>query len=89
MIFKLKLTVRSELLRIVMDMNDIKKSYQSRTNIVKGDKGELVTDYHDILTRWRKHFSQLLNVHGINDVRQTEIHTTEPLESEPNAFEVE
>jgi hypothetical protein len=34
-------------------------------------------------------FSQLLNVHAVNDVRQTEIHTAEPLVSEPSAFEVE
>jgi hypothetical protein len=31
-------------------------------------------------------FSQLLNVHGDSDVRQTEIHTT--LVPEPSAFEV-
>jgi len=30
-----------------------------------------------------------LNVHGVNDIRQTEIHTTEPLVPEPSAFEVE
>jgi len=30
-----------------------------------------------------------LNVHGVNDVRQTEIHTAEPLVPEPSAFEVE
>jgi len=30
-----------------------------------------------------------LNVHGVNDIRQTEIHTTEPLEPEPSAFEAE
>jgi hypothetical protein len=30
-----------------------------------------------------------LNVHGVNDVRQTEIHTAEPLVLEPSAFEVE
>jgi hypothetical protein len=38
---------------------------------------------------WRKHFSRLLNVHGVNDVRQTEIHTAEPPVPEPSAFEVE
>jgi hypothetical protein len=32
-------------------------------------------------------FSQILNVHGDSDVRQTEIHTA--LVSEPSAFEVE
>ena len=33
-------------------------------------------------------FSQLLNVHGVNDFRQTETHTAEPLVPEPSAFEV-
>jgi len=49
----------------------------------------LVTNSHDILARWRNHFSQLLNVHEVNDVRQTEIHTAEPLVPEPSAFEFE
>jgi len=30
-----------------------------------------------------------LDVHRVNDVRQTEIHTAEPLLPEPSAFEVE
>jgi len=30
-----------------------------------------------------------LNVRGINDVGQTEIHTAEPLVPKPSAFEVE
>jgi hypothetical protein len=30
-----------------------------------------------------------LNVHGVNDVVQVEIHTAEPLVPEPSAFEVE
>jgi hypothetical protein len=45
-------------------MNDFKKGYQPRTNVVKDEKGDLVTDSHSILVRWRNHFSQLLNVHG-------------------------
>jgi hypothetical protein len=44
---------------------------------------------HSNLARWRKHFSQLLNVHWVNDVRQTEIHTVPPLVPEPGALEVE
>jgi len=39
----------------------------------------LVTDSHSILARWRKYFSQLFSVHGVSDVRQTKIHTAEPL----------
>jgi hypothetical protein len=38
---------------------------------------------------WLQASSQLLNVHGVNDVRQTEIHTAEPLVPKPSAFEVE
>jgi len=49
----------------------------------------LFTDSRSILGRWRNHFSQLLNVFGVNDVRQTEIHTSELLVPEPNAFEIE
>jgi len=37
----------------------------------------------------RNYFSQLLNVHELNDVRQAEIHTTETLMPETWAFEVE
>jgi hypothetical protein len=44
---------------------------------------------HSILARRKKHFSQLLNLHGVNDVRQTELHKAEPLVPEPSAFEVE
>ena len=47
----------------------------------------MVADYHSILGRWRNYFSQVLNVCGINYIRQTEIHTAEPLVSEPHAFE--
>jgi len=41
------------------------------------------------LARWRNNFSQLLRVHGFDYIRQTEIHTAEPLMPEPSAFEVE
>ena len=30
-----------------------------------------------------------LNIHGVSKIRQTEIHTAEPLVPEPSAFEVE
>ena len=41
------------------------------------------------MVRWMNYFSQLLNVHGVKDVRQAEIHTAEPLVPEPGAFELE
>ena len=49
----------------------------------------MLTESHDILARWMKHFSQLLNVSGVNDIRQTEIHTAEPLVLDPSALDVE
>jgi len=63
------------------------QGYQPRTNTVKDEKGNLVTDFHSILPRWRKHFSQLLTVQGVIDVRQTEMQTAELLALAPSAFE--
>jgi hypothetical protein len=41
------------------------------------------------LARWRNYFPQILNVRGVNDVRQAEIHTAELLIPEPSVFEFE
>ena len=71
------------------DINDFKQCYQPRSNIVKDEKGDLVTDCHSILARWRNNFSQLFNVQGFSDVRQTEIHTAEALVPEPSDYEYE
>jgi hypothetical protein len=35
----------------------------------------LHADTRSNLNRWKKHFCQPLNVHGVNDVTQSEIHT--------------
>ena len=70
-------------------INDLKKSYQPRTNTVRHEKGDLVIDPQRILARCRDHFSQLFNAYGVSDVRQIEIHTAEPLVPGPGAFEVE
>jgi hypothetical protein len=70
-------------------INDVKNGYQPRTGIVKDEKGDLVADSHSIMVRWRNYFSQILNVRGVSEVRQAEIHTAEPLVPEPSALEVE
>ena len=69
--------------------SDFSKGYPPRTNIVKDKKSDLLGDSSSIVTRWRNYFSQLLNVHAVNDVKHTDIHTAEPLMPEPTAFEVE
>jgi hypothetical protein len=66
-----------------------KKGYQPRTKAVTDEKGDMIADSQSILARWRNHFFQLLNVHGVNDVRQTEVHTAEPIVTQPSASEVE
>jgi len=48
----------------------------------------LVADCNSVLGRWWNHFSQLLNVHWVNDDKQTEVHTAE-LVPEPSVFEFE
>ena len=59
------------------------------TNVVKDEKCDMVTDCCSILARWRNHFSQLLTVHRVNDVRLRKIHTAEPLVPEPSASDFE
>jgi hypothetical protein len=70
-------------------INSVRKGYQPRTRIVKDEKDDLVADSHSIMVRQRNYFSQILNVHGVSDVRQAEIHPTELLVPEPSALEVE
>jgi len=70
-------------------INDFKKGYQPRCNIVKDEKVDLVVDSHSIVARWRNYFSQLFNVHGVKDVGRAEVHTAEQLVPEPSAAEVE
>jgi hypothetical protein len=60
-----------------------------RTNTVKDEKGDLLRDCHSALAWCRNNFPQLLNVHGVSAVRQTELHTAEPRVRKPSAFELE
>ena len=53
------------------DINDFKKGYQPKINIVRDERDDLVTDSYSFLARWRKYFSHLLKVHGVDDVRKT------------------
>ena len=68
-----------EFCKVLGSTKNLFKFALKATNIVKDEKGDLFADSHSILARWRNYFSQLLNIHGVNDFRQTEIHTAEPL----------
>jgi hypothetical protein len=49
----------------------------------------LLADSHNILNRWKKILSHLWNVHGVSEVRQIQIHASEPSVPDPRRFEVE
>jgi len=84
---KIEVLVTNSKIKNIRDLyrgiSDFKKGSLHRTNIVKDEQGDLVADSHSILARWRNHFSQLLNIHGVKDVRQTKLHTAEPLMPSP------
>jgi len=50
-------------------ISEFKQGNQPRINIGKDEKVDLVVDSHSILAMLRNHFSQILNIHGVNDVR--------------------
>jgi hypothetical protein len=50
-------------------INEFKKGYQPRTNLVKDERGDLLADPHKVLKRWKNYFCQPLNVHGAGGVR--------------------
>jgi hypothetical protein len=71
-------------------INEFKRGYQPRNNLVKNENGDLLAYSHNILKRLKDCISQLLNVHNVSDVMQIEIiHTAEPLVPGPRCFEIE
>jgi hypothetical protein len=56
---------------------------------VKEESGHLLADSHSIINKWKHYFCQLLNVHTVSEVRQTEVHMAEPLMPDLSPFKVE
>jgi hypothetical protein len=56
-------------------------------NLRKGTNLKL--NPQSVLNRWKNFFNQVLNVHGVQDVRQMDIHMAEPLVPEPSLVKVE
>jgi hypothetical protein len=70
-------------------INEFKEGYEHRINIIKDENGNLPADPQNIMNRWKNLFNQALNVHGVDDVRQINIHTAEPLVPEFSLGELE
>jgi hypothetical protein len=49
-------------------INEFKKGYQSRI-IIKNENGNLLADPHSVLNSWKRFFNQVLNMHGVHDVK--------------------
>jgi hypothetical protein len=69
----LKLIIKTKILQICRDINEFKKWYQPRINIIKYENGNLLADPHSVLNRWNNFFNQVLYVHGVHNVRQKDI----------------
>jgi hypothetical protein len=69
--------------------NEFKKGYQPRINIIKDENGNLLADTQSVFIRWQNFFNQVLNIHGVHNIRQMNIRTAEPLVPEPSLVEVE
>jgi hypothetical protein len=50
-------------------INEFKKGYQPRTNLVKDKRDDLLAGPHKIFNRWKDNFCQLLDIHGVDGGR--------------------
>jgi len=57
--------------------------------LVKDIRGNLLARSHNNSSSWKNYFCHLLNVNIVNNIRQTEMCTAEPLVPEPCYFEDE
>jgi hypothetical protein len=70
-------------------INEFKKGYQPRINIIKDKNGNLLADSQNVFNRCKNFFNQVVNICGVHDVRQMDIHMAESLVPEPSLVKVE
>jgi hypothetical protein len=70
-------------------ISEFQKDYLHIIDIIKDENGNLLADPQNVLNMWKSFFNQVLNVHGVRDVRQMDIQTVDPLVTEPSLVEVE
>ncbi|XP_070166158.1 uncharacterized protein [Polyergus mexicanus] len=61
-----------------MGINNYRKGFQARTEMVKDENDNLITDSTGVLNTWKNHFDRLLNVEFENnrEIESLEFHTT-------------
>jgi hypothetical protein len=85
----LKVIIKIKILGICRGINEFKKGYEPRINIMEDENDNLIADLQSVLNRWKEFFNQVLNIHGFHDCWQMDIHTAESLVPEPSFVEVE
>jgi hypothetical protein len=53
----LKLVIKTKNLDLYRGINEFKKCYQPRINIIKDENGNLLTDPQSVLNRWKNFFN--------------------------------
>jgi len=73
-----------------MGINNFRKGFQARTEMVKDENDNLITDSTGVLNTWKNYFDQLLNVEFESDreIENFEFHTADPMIDEPTISEV-
>jgi hypothetical protein len=54
-------------------INEFKKDYLPRINIIKDENGNLLVDHQSVLNRLKNFFNKVLNVRGVHNDRQKDI----------------
>jgi hypothetical protein len=89
-LISLKLIRKIKILEICTEERmNLRKVTNTVFSIIKDENGNLLADPQNVLNRWKDFFNQVLNVCGVHDVEQMDIHTAEPLVPEPSLVEVE
>jgi hypothetical protein len=70
-------------------INEFKEGFQPKITAIKDENDNVLVDPRSVLIRWKNFINQVLNVHGVHNVRQRDIHMTEPLVPEPSLDEME
>jgi hypothetical protein len=52
------------------EINGFLRGYQPRRNFAKDENGDLLAVSHNILKKWQKYYSLLLNAYRVTDIRQ-------------------
>jgi hypothetical protein len=80
---------KNKIRELYTGVNEFMKGYQPRINIVWDENDNLLADPQSVLNRWKNFFKQVLNVHGVHNVRWKDIQIAEPLVTEPSLVKVE